>query len=382
MPTADGLEGLGSVLNSSRNGQIFLAASFVTTCCVGAAVLKYRCEWRRPGLLLLSPRESILLWFLVGLVCGCFVQFWVLFQIHTVQVSASAQDGLGESSPRVEPFLWGVEYFGLWGLTILAFASVGRKRVQWRREPQRQLDFHDEAWMMTQVFWVVVSVTFASGAIFQLLDRGHADRTTELVFGYWIIATIVVVVVGYVLIWAADRPAAPTVAADNHEPRVDAPDNPLLAAEGISTLTSLRLDEHTEKLEAMGLLERLSEVSPADLQRAGLPLLHARTLLSAVPDTVVQVDPEDQAHCATILRTQPEPLCNELKRQFSAETYDQMLKNEQLSAEQRETIQAMRERRQAKEATTMRTASCTVTPVPEPEPEIKPVEAASEKNHG
>ena len=57
--------------------------------------------------------------------------------------------------------------------------------------------------------------------------------------------------------------------------------------------TSLRLDEHAGKLEAMGLLERLSEVSLADLQRAGLPLLHARTLLSAASDMVTQLDPEE-----------------------------------------------------------------------------------------
>ena len=69
----------------------------------------------------------------------------------------------------------------------------------------------------------------------------------------------------------------------------------------------------------------------------------------------------------------------ELKRQFSAETYDKMLRNETRSEEQRETILAMRARRQAKEATTLREVSCAVTTVPEPEPEIKQVEAAFEQ---
>ena len=56
-----------------------------------------------------------------------------------------------------------------------------------------------------------------------------------------------------------------------------------------------------------------------------------------------------------------------LKRQFSTEMYDKMLKNPKLSAEQREKIEAMRTRRQAKESansTTMTVRDLCSNPYP------------------
>jgi hypothetical protein len=273
-----------------NNEQVLGIAILAAVCFFGVAARRYRCECRQRGLRLLGAGECKILWTMFGFVCGCLVEFWVIFQVARVR-DHRFTDWLARYT-ELENLWW-------WGVTILVFVAVGHIRIQGSREVQQPLDLHNEVWMMIHVFWIVVSLTFSGGSIYQLMVRSYVDRTTTVVFGYWCAATAIAIVV-YCFATSRACGGAPTLTVEtcgiNEAASMAAgrESNIPLTPKGALMLNALYLDGHAHALEEMGLLDRLNEVSLSELQRAGLPLLHARALLSAASGTGAEMDTEEQ----------------------------------------------------------------------------------------